>query len=965
MRPRPLCAWLAAVPALIIATAARGAASPAPSVKIIYSLPAGETPAGALLQGLNGNFYGALSTGGTSGRGAIFEVTPKGILTNLYSFDGANGAAPLAGVIQDSAGNLYGTASSGGPTNEGTVFKISPNGGISVLAAFYGTNGANPQAPLVRGTNGWFYGTTFNGGTNGLGCIFQVNSAGVLSNVCSFSGSTSNGANPAAGLIAGTDGNLYGTTWYGGANGLGTVFRLTYAGVLTDLASFSSDGGLLPGGLVEDASGDFYGATVDGGANFLGTIFKYITASNDFRSVLSFTLADGSNPNSPLFLNSDGNVYGTTLQGGSNGFGTVFSFSSSGELSRVISFAVTNGAYPQSPLILGADGTFYGTTAGGGAGRSGTVFQLSGFGPHIITQPASQKWVTNGSANFSVKAGGPTPLSYQWFFDGSVLAGATGSGYRVQPEQLTNAGTYTVVVSNANSVVTSSAALLSISAPTLTIKAPPAVVTTNSLTISGTAADRFGLQMVQWQTYQTSIGASWITASNINPWSALVPLQPGTNFFAAQSIDLFANSSAIKKATVFYSTTSSLALQTNPVGAGSITHGFKGANLIVGRGYTVRAIPGAGQLFSNWFGTNLSGTFLKTNNPLTFTMQSNMVLTANFVTNPFPAVIGTYNGLFYDTNTGVAAESAGLLTGLVTGKMGSYSGTLVLAGARYGMSGGFDVSGNASHTINRSKTLGGPLVMDLTLDWSVAPPLLTGTVSASNGAWSSSLFAERAGNTLNPGAYTLLIPPATNAPANSPPGYGYALLTNHAGTVTLSGSVADGATFSQTVAVAETGDIPLYASFYGNTGFLIGWLNLTNGGLTGSNLWWVRPASFYNLLYSDGFTNAVSIFGSPWSNPSITSTDGQLTIADGSLPQTLPFTVEILNDLLLPLSATNAPTNSLTGSINAKTGYLKVTFGDGTGRATLAGKGAFLQNSNFAGGFFTNKTSTGIITLQP
>jgi hypothetical protein len=399
--------------------------------------------------------------------------------------------------------------------------------------------------------------------------------------------------------------------------------------------------------------------------------------------------------------------------------------------------------------------------------------------------------------------------------------------------------------------------------------------------------------------------------------------------------------------------------------------------------------------------------------------------------------------LFYDTNTGVAAESAGLLTGLVTGKMGSYSGTLVLAGARYGMSGGFDVSGNASHTINRSKKLGGALTVHLTLDWSVAPPLLVGTVS--NSAWTSFLLAERASNTLESAEYTMLVPPGpgsnaasdappappgipdgelqsatlilnkapggppappeingsnyplsllestrigsqfaerasnspyspeypmatpltSTAPSNSPPGYGYALLTNHAGTVTLSGSVADGATFSQTVAVAETGDIPLYASFYGNTGFLIGWLNVTNGGLTGSNLWWVRPASFYNLLYSDGFTNAVSIIGSPWSNPPIATTDGQLTIADGSLPQTLPFTVEILNDLLLPLSATNAPTNSLSGSINPKTGYLKVSFGDGTGRATLAGKGAFLQNSNFAGGFFTNKTSSGIITLMP
>ncbi|MGA2173474.1 MAG: choice-of-anchor tandem repeat GloVer-containing protein [Verrucomicrobiota bacterium] len=953
MRRRLAFAFLAVMAALVLETSARGAASPAPAVKIIYSLPAGDSPAGALLQGLNGSFYGATATGGAGNFGAIFEVTPGGILTNLYSFNGANGAAPLAGVIQDGAGNLYGTASGGGPTNKGTVFKISPGGGISVLAAFYGTNGANPQAPLARGTNGWFYGATFNGGANGKGCIFQVNAAGVLSNVYSFSGS--DGANPGAGLMAGTDGYLYGTTVYGGANGLGTVFRLTYAGALTNLASFSSSSGFFPGGLAEDAGGNLYGATVDGGANSAGTIFK-LTPRNTIQTLLSFNLANGSNPNSPLVLGSDGNLYGTALQGGTKGFGTIFTVSPSGLLSDLVSFAVTNGAYPHSPLILGTDGNFYGTTASS-ANNSGEIFQLTGFGPHIIKQPANQKWVTNGSASFSVKAGGSAPLAYQWLFDGSAIAGATNSSYGIKPEQLTNAGTYAVIVSNANGFVTSSDAVLALSAPTITIKAPPAVVTSNSLTLSGTAADRFGLQMVQWQTYQTNLGGTWLTASNSNPWSALVTLQPGTNFFAARSVDLFNNYSVIKKATVFYSTLSWLTLQTN--GAGSIIPGFKGSNLVVGRGYTVRAVPGAGQLFSNW-----SGAISRTNNPLAFTMQSNMVLAANFVPNPFPPVTGIYNGLFYDTNNGVAAESAGLLAGLVVGKLGGYSGTLVLAGVRHGLSGGFGVSGNASHTINRSRTQGGPLVVDLTLNWSVTPPQLTGSVSPSSGAWTAALFAERASNTLNSAEYTMLLPPATNAPSNSPPGYGYALLTNHAGTVTLSGSVADGAAFSQTVAVAPSGDIPLYASLYGNTGLLFGWLNLSNG-LSGTNLWWVRPASFFNLLYSDGFTNAVSIYGSPWTNPPIASTNGQLTIAGGNLPQTLPFTVEILNDLLLPLSATNAPTNSLTGSINTKTGYLKVTFGDGNGRATLAGRGAFLQNSNFGGGYFTNKTSAGTITLQP
>ncbi len=972
MRYLPAFTFLAVVGAAVLGTAARGAAPAAASPNIFYSLPAGESPAGALLQGQDGNIYGATATGGTNNSGAIFEVTLGGRMTNLFSFDGTNGSAPLAGPIQDSAGNLYGTASSGGPAGKGTIYRISPGGGITLLAAFNGTNGANPSASLMLGTNGWYYGTTLNGGSNGLGGIFRVNESGVLSNVYSFAGT--NGANPGGGLVAGADGNVYGTTGYGGSTGAGTIFRLTYAGALTTLASFSDSTGSVPGGLVEDGSGNFYGATMNGGTNLAGTIFEW-NSQKKLQTLFSIGLTNGSNPNSPLVLGSDGNLYGTALQGGPDGLGNVFSFTpsggsssngpsaggpspggSSGGFNNLFSFTTTNGAYPKAPLVLGMDGNLYGTTSGGGAGKSGEIFQLAGFGPHIATEPATQKWTTNGAAIFSVSAGGSAPLSYQWLFDGSAIAGATNSSYEVRPEELANVGSYSVIVSNASGSVTSSVAQLSLPLPTVAIKTPPATVTNPTLTISGTAADRYGLRMVQ---YQLNNATNWLTALGSNEWSAEVTLKPGSNVFAARSADLFTNFSTVKKVNVFYSTSSPLTLKTS--GAGAISHGFKGTNLIVGRSYTVRAAPGAGLVFSNWSGTNWLGTIPATNNPLTFIMQSNMVLQANFVPNPFTAVTGAYNGLFYDTN-GVAAESAGLLSGLVVGKMGTYSGALILAGTRYGLSGAFDVEGNASHAITRSQSKGGSLVVDLTLDLTITPPQLTGTVS--NRAWTATLFAERASNTLESAEYTLLIPPATNAPTGSPPGYGYALLTNHHGTVTLGGSVADGAAFSRSVAVAGTGDVPLYASLYGNTGLLFGWLTLTNGGLTGSNLWWFRPASSgaKPVSYTAGFTNEAAVLGSPWTNQPIALSNAQLQAADGNLTRTLTFTVDLAKGLLS--SATNAPTNSLSGSVNQKTGLLKVTFGDGNGRQTLAGKGAFLQNTNFGGGFFTNNASDGTITLE-
>jgi uncharacterized repeat protein (TIGR03803 family) len=911
------------------------------TLNVFYSFANGESPNASVVMGTNGGFHGTTATGGPNNFGGIFEVARNGVLTSEIWLDGSNGAAPMAPLIQDKSGNFYGTASSGGASNSGTIFRITSAGQFQLLASFRNTNGATPLAPLLEGTNGWFYGTTFSGGSDSLGSIFSINAAGVLTNVYSFDGS--DGANPAAGLIEGTDGNLYGTTEYGGAGGLGTVFKLTYAGALTNLCSFSSDTGAFPGGLIEDVKSNFYGSTISGGTDFAGTIFK-ITAFNTLQTLFMFHINDGANPNSPLTARNDGTWYGTTEEGGASGMGTLFYLDTNGFLTNLISFAGTNGALPRSGVVQGIDGNFYGTTSQGGAYDFGEIYQLTGFSPFVIRPPASQKWASNATAQFSFTAGGSAPLSYQWQLDGTNLPGATNATLVISHEQLTNSGTYTVIVSNSYGAISNNA-LLSVVAPTITIISPPATVTNASLAISGGAADPNGVAIVLCQLN----GSGWSAASGTTHWLTNLTLQPGSNTFQAESLDPVGNPSAIMSIAIFYATISPLTLQTN--GLGSISASFKGTNLNVGRSYTMRAIPGKGQLFLSW-----SGSISATNNPLAFVMQSNMVVQANFVTNPFIAAAGTYEGLFFGSN-GVAEQSAGLLRNLVIGASGGFSGQVVIKGAPNDFTGSFDASERSNPTVARPDAQGGPLALNMTLSANE----VTGTLSGTNGGgWSSTLLAEQIGKSSS-AEYTLLVPPGPGAPSNCPPGYGYALVTNHNGLVTLNGALADGTVFSQTVSIVGAGDLPLYASLYGNTGLLFGWLNF-NGGLTGTNVWWIKAQSSSSALYTNGFTNVVTVLASAWTNPPANFLpSGTLTITNTSL--SLDFAVSISNNTLI--KEPGSPSNSLTGVLNPKTGLLKFTFGNGTGKATTTGYAAILQDSTNGGGYFLTKTNAGAVLLQP
>jgi uncharacterized repeat protein (TIGR03803 family) len=226
------------------------------------------------------------------------------------------------------------------------------------------------------------YGTTFIGGTNGgYGTVFRITTNGAFSTVASFS--NTNGAYPVAGLIQTGDGNFYGTTSGGGTNGAnGTVFKLTANGLITNLVSFNSNNGANPyAGLIQAKDGSFYGTTRNGGTNGdYGTVFK-VTTNGVFSLLVSFNYTNGANPAAGLVQASDGNFYGTTENGGTNGtgYGTIFKLTTNNTLTSLISFNNTNGAYPIASLLQDSDGNFYGTTSGGGTntGNFGLVFRLS------------------------------------------------------------------------------------------------------------------------------------------------------------------------------------------------------------------------------------------------------------------------------------------------------------------------------------------------------------------------------------------------------------------------------------------------------------------------------------------------------------------------------------------------------------------------------------------------------------
>jgi uncharacterized repeat protein (TIGR03803 family) len=384
-----------------------------------------------LIEATDGNFYG------TAPSGTIFQMTPAGAVTVL-----ASGGNAYAALVQGADGNFYGTGSAGGGPY-GSVFQMTPSGTLTILHNFNGTDGSGPRAALIQATDGNFYGTTEVGGANNSGTVFRITSGGAFTSLYSFCATIpycTDGQAPGQ-LIQASDGNFYGTTGNGGSTGKGTVFKITPAGTLTTIYTFCSESncldGQVPVGLIQATDGNLYGTTEYGGTstkcnipNYVygcGTVFR-LTPAGELTTLHSFCTSgpclDGREPMAPLIQARDGNFYGTTTAGGwssticSLRCGTVFEVTPGGTLAVVHDFSSTDGAFPATAPVQASDGSFYGTTSRGGTSGSGTIFRLGavpvvtlsttslGFGSQAVNETSATRTVTvsnTGSAILTFK----------------------------------------------------------------------------------------------------------------------------------------------------------------------------------------------------------------------------------------------------------------------------------------------------------------------------------------------------------------------------------------------------------------------------------------------------------------------------------------------------------------------------------------------------------------------------------
>jgi uncharacterized repeat protein (TIGR03803 family) len=408
----------AALLACLAATGAQAAPPVLAGYTLVHSMQAdngtdGIGPTGALTQsrGTDANFYGSnFYLGAADFRcgcnvgGTVFKMNAKGSITPLHTFNGTDGSAPSTDIVQGADKAWYGMTAGGGTYDGGTVFKVTGDGlTFTSLHSFGGVagDGNYPSGgALVAAPDGNFYGTTMGGGTHGLGVAFRMTPAGAVTVIHEFAGAPGDGASPRGGLTLGSDGNLYGVTVCGattspglGSGCGGTVYRISTAGVYTLLHSFDTKaGGYQPLGAPVEIAGTLYGTTTGGGTSDFGTVWKVALGGTGFATMYSFAGGvnaapandDGARPAARLLVASDGNLYGTTSNGGPNtqifpkGDGTIFRITPAGAytLLGVLGQVATDGSHPVTGLTMGKDGFIYGTTDNGGANQTGTVFKF-------------------------------------------------------------------------------------------------------------------------------------------------------------------------------------------------------------------------------------------------------------------------------------------------------------------------------------------------------------------------------------------------------------------------------------------------------------------------------------------------------------------------------------------------------------------------------------------------------------
>jgi hypothetical protein len=489
--------------------------------------------------------------------------------------------------------------------------------------------------------------------------------------------------------------------------------------------------------------------------------------------------------------------------------------------------------------------------------------------------------------------------------------------------------------------------------PTVSITSPAAnaKLTNSTVVVQGKAADDLGVALVQIRLENAAGTNEYQPAIGTNTWTATVTnLIPGLNTVRARAFDTSSNVSATVTRSFTYVIVSPLTLTND--GNGTITPNLNGQLLQVGANFTVTAKPGVGWLFAGWSQGSTASTAA-----LTFTMQSNLVLQANFIPNPFIPVAGSYQGLFYDTN-GVENQSSGFIS-ITLASSGSFSAKVQPAGKGYGFSGQFSAAGISSNLVSIKGT--SPVSVQLQMDFANAR--INGVVINSN--WTAQLTADRSlYSKLNPapqaGKYTLMLPGSDDA-ASLPGGDSIGTVTVAAtGGVTFAGTLGDGTKVSQKALVVGQGEWAFFLPLYAGQGSALGWLTFTNepaSDLRGAVTWIKLPQA--STFYPGGFTNELELIGSAYqfSNgiPVLNITTGQVSFANGNLPQ--GFTNMVA--LSAASKVTNLSTNPLTLTITTTSGLIKGTVTDPTSGKVITLNGVLLQKLNEGHGFFPGTNQTG------
>lgn len=402
----------------------------------------GSMPYAGLITDLAGNFYGTTNRGGPIDDGTIYKMDgATGALSLITELEGTNiGTLPTSDLAVDSNGILWGTTLHGGAAgNNGTIFKVNPvTRAYTTVVSFGFTSAPKGSEPygglLYDGTGGFFYGTaSYAGGASRDGTLFKVNaSTGALTTLVELTGTggSARGSAPKGKLVNDGNGVLYGTTTFGGAANMGTVFRFNLStGAFTTLADFTGTGGAAKGAspfgaLLRTSKGSFYGTTLAGGASDLGTVFQLNPSTGEITTLVEFTGMEGPTkgraPFAGLTEDAAGNLYGTTRSGGKADLGTIFKLDpATGALTTIAEFSGTYGSFPgQNPaygsLFRAADGNLYGTTETGGPYDAGVIFRLR-FGPTPGSITTSQLTGTKIQLSVPVNPNGEdTDVNLEW-----------------------------------------------------------------------------------------------------------------------------------------------------------------------------------------------------------------------------------------------------------------------------------------------------------------------------------------------------------------------------------------------------------------------------------------------------------------------------------------------------------------------------------------------------------------------